>query len=164
MAELKSELAEATFACGCFWDTQDAFDKTSGVVETKAGYMGGKEPHPDQKLVSKGGTGYVEAVQVKYDPSAVSYERLLQVFWKQAPKITLFALESHSGQYAPIIFTNSEEQFSAACESLMQLKKEGKRPVMTTYANVQHASQFWAEPDEVHQHFYRRHPKPQWMG
>jgi methionine-S-sulfoxide reductase len=121
------KLEVATFAGGCFWHVQDAFDKTRGVVETTAGYMGGSTRNPTQEQVAKGETGQVEAVQVKYDPAQVSYEQLLDVSWQKAlPQITIKQLEYPTGQYAPIIFSHSAHQYSLACESLMRLKRAAK--------------------------------------
>ena len=76
-----SKLATATFAGGCFWCMEEAFDKVPGVVSTTSGYIGGSKKSPTYEEVSSGRTGHTEAVQVKYDPAKVSYERLLTQFW-----------------------------------------------------------------------------------
>ena len=72
----------ATFAGGCFWCVEPPFDKTPGVLETTVGYTGGQEKNPTYKQVSAGLTGHLEAIQVRYDPKKVSYEKLLEVFWR----------------------------------------------------------------------------------
>lgn len=77
--------------------------------------------------------------------------------------MTIRALEFPSKQYMPIIFANSEAQFSAASESLMRVRKKGTKPITAGYVNVAKAERFWPEPDNAHQHYYRTHPKPQWM-
>src|SRR4051812_41757468 len=74
-------LQKATFAAGCFWCTEEAFDKVPGVTKTVSGYIGGKTPNPTYEQVSSGMTGHTEALQVTYDPAKVSYEKLLEVFW-----------------------------------------------------------------------------------
>ena len=76
-------LAKATFAGGCFWCMEPPFEKLPGVVSVTSGYTGGKETAPSYKEVSSGRTGHVEAIQVKYDPTVISYEYLLKVFWRQ---------------------------------------------------------------------------------
>ena len=75
------DLAKATFAAGCFWCTEEAFDKVPGVVETVSGYMGGEMKNPSYPLVSTGRTGHAEVLQVTYDPKKVSYKKLLETFW-----------------------------------------------------------------------------------
>src|SRR5437588_3695458 len=74
-------LEKATFAGGCFWCMEEAFDKVDGVVSTLSGYTGGQKANPTYEEVSAGGTGHAESVEVMYDPSKVSYEQLLDVFW-----------------------------------------------------------------------------------
>ncbi|HCW06578.1 MAG TPA: peptide-methionine (S)-S-oxide reductase, partial [Cytophagales bacterium] len=75
------ELATATFSGGCFWCMEQTFDLLPGVVRTISGYTGGKTKNPTYKSVSSGATGQVEAVQVIYEPSLITYEKLLEVFW-----------------------------------------------------------------------------------
>src|SRR3989344_3231672 len=74
-------LAKATFAAGCFWCTEEAFDKVPGVLSTTSGYIGGAKKNPTYEEVSAGATGHTEALEVVYDKSKVSYEKLLEVFW-----------------------------------------------------------------------------------
>lgn len=148
--------AVATFAVACFWGVQDAFDKTEGVTESTAGYMGGTTPNPTYKQVCDGGTGHVEAVQVKYDPNRVSYEALLEVFWAQIPKITLLALDYHTGQYMPVIFHHSEDQRRLAEASRQHLLDSGKIRLGAKLVAIKEATEFWPEPDEYHQHYCRK--------
>src|SRR5216110_1622481 len=75
------KLEKATFAAGCFWCTEEAFEKVPGVVDVVSGYIGGKVKNPSYEQVSSGRTGHTEAVQVTYDPAKVSYEKLLDTFW-----------------------------------------------------------------------------------
>ena len=159
MTKTNPELEIATFAGGCFWNVQDAFDKTQGVVETVAGYMGGNTSNPTQEQVRKGGTDHLEAVQVKYDSDKVSYEQLLDVYWSAVPKITIEELESPTGQYKPVLFTHSEMQSMAAFKSLMTSKREGKSLILVPQTSVLPAREFWPEPDEAHQHYYQKHER-----
>src|SRR4029453_19348951 len=80
--------AQATFAGGCFWCMEPPFDKLAGVVSTTSGYTGGTKKNPTYEEVSAGGTGHAESVQVVYDPSKVSYARLLDVFWHNVDPLT----------------------------------------------------------------------------
>ena len=77
----KQETVTATFAAGCFWCVEEAFDKVDGVLTTTSGYIGGRTANPTYEQVSSGRTGHAEALQVTYDPSRVSYETLLRTFW-----------------------------------------------------------------------------------
>src|SRR5688572_979799 len=102
---------KATFAAGCFWCTEEAFDKVPGVVSTTSGYMGGKKKNPTYNEVSTGGTGHTEVVQVVYDPAKVSYEKLLETFWLNHDPTALNHQFCDSGsQYRPEIFYHTDEQ------------------------------------------------------
>ena len=103
--------AKATFAAGCFWCTEEAFDKVPGVVSTVSGYMGGEMKNPSYALVSTGRTGHTEVLQVTYDPQKVSYEKLLQTFWlNHDPTFTDRQFCDHGSQYRPGIFYHDAEQ------------------------------------------------------
>ena len=82
LAEEAGETAYATFAGGCFWCIEADFEKVEGVLSVTSGYTGGHVPNPSYKQVSAGGTGHTEAIRVVYDPEVVSYEQLLEVFWR----------------------------------------------------------------------------------
>src|SRR5437660_2771944 len=77
----QAKLEKATFAMGCFWCSEEAFEKVSGVTEVISGYTGGKVKNPSYEQVSSGRTGHAEAVEVTFDPAKVSYDKLLEVFW-----------------------------------------------------------------------------------
>jgi methionine-S-sulfoxide reductase len=151
-------LALATFAAGCFWGVQEAYDNTDGVLETTAGYMGGKVPNPTYEQVCKGGTGHVEAVQVKYDLNSVSYEELLEVFWKQVERINLLALDYHTGQYMPVIFYHDTDQHDHAWNSRQAVMNEGKS-LMGRLTGLTEAETFYPEPDDSHQHYFKKNPE-----
>ena len=104
-------MAKATFAGGCFWCMEEAFDKVPGVVATTSGYMGGQTKNPTYEQVSTGRTGHAEVVQVEYDPAKVTYEKLLDAFWRNidpTQKDAQFC--DHGSQYRSAIFYHNEEQ------------------------------------------------------
>ncbi|GIW54495.1 MAG: hypothetical protein KatS3mg082_0899 [Nitrospiraceae bacterium] len=102
-------LAKATFAGGCFWCMEEVFEAVDGVVSVTSGYTGGQQAYPSYEDVSAGGTGHAEAVEIAYDPSRVSYEKLLQVFWRNIDPTTpdrQFCDKGH--QYRSAIFYHDE--------------------------------------------------------
>lgn len=105
------EFATATFAGGCFWCMESPFDELDGVISTTAGYTGGHKAHPTYKEVSAGGTGHAEAVQVVYDPKKISFERLLEVFWRNIDPLDKTGQFCDKGnQYRSAIFYHTERQ------------------------------------------------------
>jgi peptide-methionine (S)-S-oxide reductase len=150
-------LATATFAGGCFWSMELAFDVVPGVVSTTAGYTGGMKKDPTYEQVSAGGTGHVEAVRVVYDPSQVSYARLLQVFWHNVDPLDDTGQFCDKGeQYLSAIFFQDEEQRRLAEESKVALQNSGrfKQPLVTLIVPV---SDFYPA-EEYHQDYSRKNP------
>ena len=120
-------LAKATFAGGCFWCVEADFEKVKGVVEVISGYTGGRTENPSYKEVSSGKTGHVEAVQVIYDPAKVSYEELLDAFWKHVdPTDPDGQFVDRGEQYRSIIFYNDEKQ--RACGRRVEAQTGEFRP------------------------------------
>jgi peptide-methionine (S)-S-oxide reductase len=149
--------AVATFAGGCFWCMEPPFDKLDGVLATTSGYMGGKTRHPTYAEVSAGVTGHAEVVQVRYDPSRVSYERLLEVFWRNIdPTVGDRQFCDVGSQYRGAIFVHDEAQRRAAEASRAALEKAKpfKDPIVTP---VLAAGEFWAAED-YHQDYYVKNP------
>src|SRR5919108_4297629 len=106
---------KAIFAAGCFWCTEEAFEKVPGVISAVSGYTGGTVKNPSYEQVSSGRTGHAEAVEVTYDPAKVSYEQLLEVFWlNHDPTVTNRQFCDSGSQYRPAIFYLSDEQKKAA--------------------------------------------------
>src|SRR3954464_4540380 len=102
---------KAIFAAGCFWCTEEAFEKVPGVISAVSGYTGGSVKNPSYEQVSNGRTGHAEAVQVTFDPSKVSYEKLLDVFWlNHDPTVKDRQFCDSGSQYRPGIFYTSAEQ------------------------------------------------------
>ncbi len=150
-------LAKATFAGGCFWCVEEAFDKLPGVVSTTSGYIGGHKSMPTYREVSSGGTGHTEAVEVTYDPRKVSYEKLLDAFWlNHDPTVGDRQFCDVGSQYRPAIFWHDEEQKRLAEASRVKIEstKPFKEPLRTQIAK---APQFWPAED-YHQDYYKKNP------
>ena len=128
-ADHPGQTARATFAAGCFWGVEAAFRRTRGVTSTVVGYTGGRTDHPTYAQVSLGNTGHVEAVQVTFDPSQVSYAELLDVFWScHDPTI-----DRADGPHASVIFFDDAEQEATAIASRAEVDRSGtfNRPIVT---------------------------------
>ncbi len=152
-----SQQAVATFAGGCFWCMEPPYDKLPGVISTTSGYMGGTTRNPTYEEVSTGRTGHTEVVQVAYDPSTVSYEKLLEVFWRNTdPTVTDRQFCDVGSQYRTAIFYHSEEQkrLAEGSKAALDKTKPFKQPIVTP---VQPAGEFW-RAEEYHQDFYRKNP------
>ena len=150
-------LARATFAGGCFWCMEPPFDVLPGVVSTTSGYMGGRVGNPTYSQVSSGGTGHAEVVQVLYDPHKVTYEKLLEVFWRNVdPTVRDRQFCDVGEQYRTTIFVHDDEQRRLAQESKRALESSGKLPgpVVTP---IEDAGKFTAAED-YHQDFYKKNP------
>ena len=150
-------LSVATFAGGCFWCMEPPFDKLDGVVSTTSGYTGGHKQNPTYKEVSAGITGHAEAVQILYDPSKISYEKLLQVFWHNIDPTTLDRQFCDGGnQYRSAIFYHNEEQKLLAEKSKADLErnKPFEQDIVT---EITTASEFYPAED-YHQDYYQKNP------
>ncbi len=142
----------ATFAAGCFWGVEAAFRRIPGVVSTAVGYSGGFFPNPTYEDVCSGRTGHAEVVQVEFDPSLVSFEELLNVFWNNHDPTTLNRQGPDIGeQYRSAIFFHTPEQEVIAKASKEKLDQSGrfKRPVVT---KIEPAKTFY-RAEEYHQQY-----------
>ena len=149
--------AVATFAGGCFWCMEPPYDKLPGVISTTSGYMGGSVKNPTYEAVSSGGTGHAEVVQVVYDPAKVSFEKLLDVFWRNIdPTVKDRQFCDVGSQYRTAIFVHTDEQRKAADTSKAGLEKTKpfKDPIVTP---VSAAGEFWPAED-YHQDYYIKNP------
>jgi methionine-S-sulfoxide reductase len=156
-AAKKAKYEVATFAGGCFWCMQPPFDKTKGVSSTVVGYTGGKERNPAYEDVSYGRTTHREAIEVKFDPAQVSYEQLLDIFWRNIDPTQANGQFADVGpQYRTAIFYHSEEQKRAAETSKEVLARSGKfsKPIVV---EILPAAQFWPA-EEYHQKYYLKNP------
>jgi peptide-methionine (S)-S-oxide reductase len=149
--------AIATFAGGCFWCMEPPYDELDGVVSTTSGYTGGHKQNPTYEEVSAGTTGHTEAVQVVYDPKRISYERLLEVFWRNIDPITPNAqFCDHGTQYRSGIFYHDAAQRRLADESKRVLEASGRftAPIVT---EIVAAGTFYPA-EEYHQDYYKKNP------
>lgn len=152
-------MKKATFGAGCFWGVEAAFRRVPGVVSTAVGYMGGSLKNPTYHDVCTGTTGHAEVVQVEYDPSQVSYDDLLNLFWTIHDPTSL----NHQGpdvgaQYRSVIFFHDTEQRAAALASKQRLRLSGqyRRPIVT---EITRASTFYPA-EEYHQHYLEKQTQP----
>ena len=146
---------KATFAGGCFWCTEEAFEKTPGVISAVSGYMGGKVKKPTYEQVSTGTTGHTEVVEVTFDPAKVSYERLLDVFWvNHDPTVKDRQFCDSGSQYRPEIFYHSDEQkrLAEASKAKWEKHKPFRQAIVTP---ITKASEFWPAED-YHQDYYKK--------
>jgi len=148
--------AKAAFAAGCFWGSQEDFEKIPGVVNTTVGYMGGALKHPTYEDVCTDKTGHAETVLVEYDPAKVTYAQLLDVFWANHDPTTPNRQGPDVGtQYRSVIFYYTPEQKAAAEASIAQLTSAHRfsRPIVT---QVVAATDFW-KAEDYHQHYDDKH-------
>jgi peptide-methionine (S)-S-oxide reductase len=144
---------QATFAAGCFWGVQSAFDKVPGVVSTTVGYSGGTLKNPTYEQVCTHTTGHAESVLVSYDPTKVSYAKLLDIFWSCHDPTTADRQGPDEGSnYRSIIFYHDAEQEKIAKASLKEVNDSGvfKGPIVT---QIIPAAPFYPA-EEYHQHFF----------
>jgi len=153
----RAGLAMATFAGGCFWCMESPFERLPGVGAVISGYTGGPEVGPTYDEVSSGDTGHAEAVRIVYDPAVITYEQLLDVFWRNVDPTTLDQSFVDSGrQYRSAIYVHSAEQRAAAEASKRTLSAANRygAPIVTT---IEDAGPFY-RAEAYHQDFYRTTP------
>jgi peptide-methionine (S)-S-oxide reductase len=151
--EVPEGLDRAAFAAGCFWGVEEFFRAIPGVVDAISGYEGGEVDHPSYEQVCSGRTGHAEAVLVTFDPNQVSFETLLEEFWRHHDPTTLNRQgPDHGTQYRSAVFTHNEAQEKAARASLDEYQARFQRPIVT---EVTPATTFWPA-EEYHQRFTER--------
>jgi len=146
---------KATFGAGCFWGVEETFRNVKGVVSTSVGYAGGTQENPTYHDVCTDKSGHAEVVEIEFDPSQVSYDKLLDVFWSNHNPTTLNRQGPDVGtQYRSVIFYHSPEQRSAAAASKEKVEKSGRfnRPIVT---QIESASKFW-RAEEYHQRYLQK--------
>ncbi len=149
--------AAAVFAGGCFWCEETAFEGVPGVFAVTSGYIGGQVDNPTYEQVSAGGTGHAEAVEVVYDPSKITYEKLLDIFWRNVDPFQKDAqFCDHGSQYRSAIFYRGDEQKKAAVASLRKLEEQPrfKGKIVT---EIVPATKFYPA-EEYHQDYYKKNP------
>ena len=153
----REQQAKATFAGGCFWCMQPAFDQLDGVVKTTVGYAGGNVESPSYEQVVKGNTGHAEAIQIIYDPKQVSYERLLDIYWHNIDPTQVDGQFADRGsQYRTAIFYHDAGQQQIAKQSKEKLAASGrfKKPIVT---EIVPATKFYSA-EAYHQKYYQKNP------
>ena len=149
--------AKAYFAGGCFWCMEEVFEKVDGVLAVVSGYMDGTAVNPTYEEVSAGRTGHAESVEVSYDPAKVSYQKLLDAFWRNVDPITPNAqFCDHGSQYRSVLFYGTDEEKRLAEESkrAIEQSKRFSQPIVTLLSKT---STFYPAED-YHQDFYKKNP------
>ena len=148
----------AVFAGGCFWCIQPAFDKAPGVLKTVVGYCGGTEPYPTYELVGSERTKYRESIEITYDPTKISYDQLLDIYWKQIDPTQSDGQFTDIGpSYRAAIFYGDDNEKKIAEVSKEKLAKSGKfkKPIAT---EILPAMKFWPAED-YHQKYSEKNPE-----
>ena len=147
--------ATATFGNGCFWCTEAVLEQLDGVLEVTSGYTGGSVDNPTYEQVCSGTTGHAEVVQITFDPQRISYDDLLNWFFRSHDPTTLNRQGADVGtQYRSAIFTHSAEQFATAQAKIQQLQPNYGGGIVT---QVEPAAKFWSA-EQYHQDYYRNNP------
>jgi peptide-methionine (S)-S-oxide reductase len=150
---------KATFGAGCFWGVEETFRKLKGVVSTAVGYAGGTKDNPSYEDVCTDETGHAEVVEVEFDPSQISFNQLLDVFWSNHNPTTLNRQGPDVGtQYRSVIFYHSPEQKAAAESSKDELEKNRRfnGPIVT---QIEPAPRLW-RAEEYHQRYLEKRGQP----
>jgi peptide-methionine (S)-S-oxide reductase len=148
---------KATFAGGCFWCMVQPFESLKGVISVTSGYTGGHKVNPSYEEVSAGGTGHAESVQILYDPAVISYQQLLDVFWRNIdPTVSNRQFCDVGNQYRSAIFfhTPKQEQLAKASKIALEKSRALNKPVVT---EITAASAFYPAED-YHQGYYKKNP------
>jgi peptide-methionine (S)-S-oxide reductase len=145
---------QATFGAGCFWCVEAVFERLDGVTSVVSGYAGGTKPNPTYEDVCTGATGHAEVVKITFDPSKISYEKLLRVFWESHDPTTLNRQGADAGtQYRSVIFYHNEQQRPAAEKSKIEAQKEFGDPIVT---ELQPLTVFYPA-ENYHKDYYNGH-------
>ena len=145
---------KATFAMGCFWGPDYIFSRVQGVLKTRVGYIGGKTKNPTYEEVCKGDTGHAESIEIEFDADKISYEKLLDVFWKNHDSTTINRQGPDVGsQYRSVIFYHNDTQKKAAEKSKKEKQKELVKKIVT---EILKAERFY-EAEEYHQKYADKH-------
>ena len=153
-----AETRTAVFAGGCFWCIQPAFDKAKGVIKTVVGYCGGSQPNPTYELVSSEKTGYRESIQITYDPAKISYDQLLEIYWRQIDPTQADGQFTDIGpSYRAAIFYGNDNEKRVAETSKEKLARSGKfkKPIVT---EILPAMKFYPA-EAYHQKYYQQNPE-----
>lgn len=151
------QLEQATFGAGCFWCVEAVFEEVKGVKSVEAGYAGGEVKNPTYRQVSYGNSGHAEATRIVYDPSVISYEQLLEVFWHTHNPTTLNRQGADVGpQYRSVIFYHNEKQKEIAEKSKAKTGASGlwEDPIVTEITALKN----YSTAENYHQNYYENNP------
>lgn len=154
---MKDNMQFAVFGGGCFWCTEAVFGRLKGILAVKSGYAGGQKENPTYEEVSSGDSGHAEVIQIEYDPKAVSYETLLDVFFSMHDPTTPNQQGADAGtQYRSIILYSTDEQRKSAEAYIKKLTRDRvfKARIVT---EIKPLDKFY-EAEEYHQKYYRNNP------
>jgi peptide-methionine (S)-S-oxide reductase len=152
-----NNLEKATFGSGCFWCTEAIFLRVEGVKSVYSGYSGGTVKNPTYEAVCTGSTGHAEVIQIEYDPETISYDELLEIFWKTHDPTTLNRQGADVGtQYRSVIFYHNDEQKEKALNYKKELDKSGAwdKPIVTEISPIE----LFYKAEEYHQRYYEKNP------
>ena len=154
----EGKTATATFAAGCFWCTEAVFVRLKGVSKVQSGYTGGKVPNPTYRQVCTGATGHAEGIQITYDPSVITYEQLLDVFFHTHNPTTLNRQGADVGtQYRSAVFFHDDKQKAAAQKMIDEINARGTfdDPIVTTLEELKK----WYPAEDYHQEYFELNPR-----
>ena len=145
----------ATLGGGCFWCVEAVYERLPGIISVVSGYAGGQTENPTYEEIGTGRTGHAEVVQIAYDPSKISYEKIIDLFWDAHDPTTLNRQGADTGpQYRSIILTENDDQMRIANESKTRAQSKSKSPIVTEIVPL---TKFYPAED-YHQDFYRENP------
>ena len=153
----QEKIEEATFGAGCFWCVEAIFKRLDGVVDVRAGYAGGNTENPTYEDICTGTTGHAEVIQIDYNPIVISYEKLLDVFWKSHDPTTLNRQEADIGtQYRSVLFYHNDKQRKIAEKSMKRADQPGMyiNPIITEIIPMG----IFYPAEDYHQDYYRLNP------
>ena len=156
MTENKNDYETATFANGCFWCSEAVFKRLKGIKSVLPGYSGGQVKNPSYEQVCSGRTGHAESIQIEFDPKVISFEKILDIFWRTHDPTTLNRQGNDVGtQYRSAIFYHDLKQKEIAEESRRELENEGvyKNPIVT---EITPFNNFYVAED-YHKNYYDEH-------
>ncbi len=146
---------KATLGAGCFWCVEAVFERLPGVQSVVAGYAGGTKANPTYEEVCSGSTGHAEVAQITYDPAVISFEKILDVYWKAHDPTTMNRQGADVGtQYRSAIFYNDDKQKAAAEKSKKEAQKQFDDPIVT---EIQALKEFY-KAENYHQDYYKNNP------
>lgn len=151
----KTERAQATIGGGCFWCLEAVFERLEGVLSVTSGYAGGHTTQPTYKQVCSGETGHAEVIQIEYDPTRITYERLLEVFWQAHDPTTPNRQGADEGtQYRSIILYRDQDQKQTAERSKQKAASQFKQPIVTEIVPLTR----FHPAEDYHQDYFRKNP------